>query len=88
MSVLAVTEHPAIGTGNLVIDPSKDFDISVEWSVAGSAAPIWLGALSASDWVVTAYVESVGPGDEKFVASATVAGRDARLASAKPTPPR
>ena len=73
MDVLAVTEHPAIGTGNLVIDPSKDFDIGVAWSVSGSAAPIWLAALSSSDWVVTAYVESVGPGDEKFIASTTVA---------------
>jgi len=72
MSVLAVTEHPAIGSGNLVIDPSKDFDISCEWSVAGSAAPIWLGALASNDWVVSAYVESVGPGDEKFAASTTV----------------
>ena len=71
MSVLAVTEHPAIGTGNLIVDPSKDFEISVEWSVSGSAAPIWLGALSASDWVVTAYAESVGPGDEKFIATTT-----------------
>lgn len=76
--VTAITDHPAIGTANLVVDPTKHFHIGVEWDVVGNASPIWLAALSSSDWVVTAYVESMGPGDEKFVASTTVGVGDPR----------
>lgn len=66
--VTAVTDHPAIGTSNLVVNPNEHFHIRVEWEVVGNASPIWLAALSSSRWDVTAYVESMGPGDEKFAA--------------------
>ncbi|MDH3660108.1 MAG: hypothetical protein OEU92_08770 [Alphaproteobacteria bacterium] len=56
---------------NLVIDPSKPFDIDVEWELSGSNAPLYLAALDAN-WSVEAYAESMGPGPEIQIASATV----------------
>jgi|WetSurSiteA1Bulk_404760.scaffolds.fasta_scaffold08460_2 hypothetical protein len=57
--------------GNLVIDPAKDFDIEVEWNLKGFFVPLWLAALGGN-WVIEAYAESVGPGQEKMIASKVV----------------
>ncbi|MEV4346465.1 hypothetical protein AB0J83_18515 [Actinoplanes sp. NPDC049596] len=74
IGTVVITEQPAIGTGNLVIDRTKPFDIEVKWHVYGNLVPLWLTALSreTDSWVVTAYVESQGPGDEKILESVKV----------------
>ncbi|GID32287.1 hypothetical protein [Paractinoplanes brasiliensis] len=72
---VVVLEKPALGKGNLVIDRTKPFDIKVKWHVFGNLVPLWLTALSkeTDKWIVTAYVESQGPGTEKALAKAEVA---------------
>jgi hypothetical protein len=74
IGIVAITEHPAIGKGNLVVNPAKPFDIDVSWHVFGNLVPLWLTALSVrtKDWVVTAYAESQGPGDEKTLGEVRV----------------
>jgi hypothetical protein len=64
--VVAITDRPTLGKSNLVVNGAKPFDIEVNWRVFGNLVPIWLTALSqqSPDWVVTAYAESQGPGDE------------------------
>ncbi len=71
---VAVGEKPAIGTTNLVVDPTKTFTVKVSWKVFGNLVPLWLTALSAStpDWVVTAYAEPEGPGDKEVLGTALV----------------
>jgi len=69
--LVVVTEPGSFGGGsNLVIDRSKSFDISVKWHVFGDLTPVWLTALAVAspNWKVTAYAESIGPGDEKQIA--------------------
>ncbi|MEZ5217070.1 MAG: hypothetical protein R2705_18145 [Ilumatobacteraceae bacterium] len=63
-----------LGPGNLVIDPTKPFEITATWHVFGHLVPIWLAALKSASpsWVVSAYAESVGPGPEKMVATTNV----------------
>jgi hypothetical protein len=72
--IVAITEKPTLGKGNLVINRAKDFDIEVSWHVFGNLVPLWLTALSvrSPDWVVTAYAESQGPGDEITLGSVNV----------------
>jgi hypothetical protein len=48
---------------NLVIDPTKDFTIEVEWEISGTETDLHLNAGSAN-WVIAAYAESIGPGPE------------------------
>jgi hypothetical protein len=64
--LVAITEQPTLGKGNLVINRNKPFDIDVSWRVFGNLVPLWLTALKVNtpEWVVTAYAESQGPGDE------------------------
>jgi hypothetical protein len=71
---LVITEQPAIGDGNAVVNRTESFDIDVDWHVFGNLTPIWLGALSRTtpDWVVTAYAESLGPGPELSLGSVNV----------------
>jgi hypothetical protein len=63
---ITITEQPTLGKSNLVINRARPFDIEVSWHVFGNLVPLWLTALSVDtrDWVVTAYAESQGPGDE------------------------
>ena len=84
-SAVLVQEVPAIGVGNLVLDPTKSFDIKVDWNIDGNIAELWLNALSVAspDWVVTAYAESVGPGPEKILVAKNVPV----LPLATPNPP-
>jgi hypothetical protein len=66
LSIVAITEQPTLGQANLVVNRGKPFDIEVSWRVFGNLVPLWLTALSVNtkNWVVTAYAESQGPGDE------------------------
>jgi hypothetical protein len=65
-SAVVVTEVPAIGIGNLVLNPQAPFDIKVDWQIDGNIAELWLSALAVAspNWIVTAYAESIGPGPE------------------------
>jgi hypothetical protein len=74
-SAVLVNEVPAIGVGNLVLDPTQPFDIRVDWKIDGNIAELWLSALAVAspDWIVTAYAESVGPGPEVIIATQNVA---------------
>ncbi|MCB0872100.1 MAG: hypothetical protein H6531_00385 [Actinobacteria bacterium] len=56
---------------NLVLDPRRDYRISVKWRIYGSDVPLYLAALS-SEWRVNAYAESMGPGPEVRVATDTI----------------
>lgn len=67
-----VTEVPTLGKTNLVVRPNAPFDIDVSFRVFGNLAPLWLTALSARPWVVTAYAEPEGPGDKAFLGTANV----------------
>ena len=73
-SAVVVTETPTIGVGNLVLDPTKDFDISVAWKIDGNISELWLTALAidSPNWVVTAYAESIGPGPELILVTQNV----------------
>ncbi len=72
--VMTITEHPTLGQPNLVVNPHEPFDIEVSWHVFGNLVPLWLTALSVNTnhWVVTAYAESQGPGDEKTLGSVDI----------------
>jgi hypothetical protein len=48
---------------NLVLDPTKPFQIDVRWRLNGTEVPPRLAACD-DEWVVTAYAESIGPGPE------------------------
>jgi hypothetical protein len=72
--IVSITEQPTLGKSNFVINADKSFTIEVKWHVFGNLVPLWLTALSVDtkDWVVTAYAESQGPGDEKQIATVNV----------------
>ena len=72
--IVTITEQPTLGKGNLVVNRDKSFDIEVSWHVFGNLVPLWLTALSvqSKNWVVTAYAESQGPGDEVTLGSVDV----------------
>src|ERR1700733_12172287 len=76
---ITLTERQAFGRANHVVNGARPFDIKISWHVFGNLVPLWLTALSVStkNWVVTAYAESQGPGDEKTLGSVTapVGGR-------------
>lgn len=63
---IAVVEPGGLGTSNLVLDPTKTFNVDVAWEITGPLAPLWIAALrtASPDWSVAAYAESVGPGPE------------------------
>jgi hypothetical protein len=66
LGIVGITERPNLGTSNLIVNRRKPFDITVTWHVFGNLVPLWLTALSVRtpEWVVTAFAESQGPGDE------------------------
>lgn len=51
---------------NKVIDPTKTLGIKVDWQVDGFLTNLWLNSLAAqgSEWRVSCYAESQGPGPE------------------------
>ncbi len=68
---VAVTEPPpALGTGNLVIDPTKDFKVNVKWEINGALTGNWLFGTGA--FTVSVFAESLGGGPEQRVGTATV----------------
>ena len=73
-SAVLVEEVPAIGVGNLVLDPTREFKIKLDWAIDGNVAELWLSALAINspDWIVTAYAESVGPGPEQILVTKNV----------------
>jgi hypothetical protein len=73
-AAVLVEEVPAIGVGNLVLDPTQPFDIKAEWAIDGNIAELWLSALAVAspNWVVTAYAESIGPGPEVILVAKDV----------------
>jgi hypothetical protein len=62
---VAVTDpQPFVGgVGNHVVDPTKEFKLTVEWEIFGQLVPLWLTAL-AGNWNVSVYAESLGGGPE------------------------
>jgi hypothetical protein len=75
--IVAITEQlgpGGLGAPNLVVNRGKPFDIKVNWHVFGNLVPLWLTALkvNAPNWVVTAYAESLGPGDEVTLGNVNV----------------
>ncbi len=61
-----------LGVSNLVIDPTEQFQLRVEWEVYGLLVPLWMSALGGS-WLVTVHAESVGAGPERRIGSTNVA---------------
>jgi hypothetical protein len=59
------------GVSNKVVDPTKDFTLTIEWELFGQLVPLWLAALSGN-WDVSVYAESLGGGNEVRLGSATV----------------
>ena len=65
---------PPFQLGNSVLDPSKDFQIAVNWSITGLLRPLWLFALSQAKkpaenpWNVQVFAESLGGGPEILLA--------------------
>jgi hypothetical protein len=71
-SVAITDPQPFVGgVGNHVVDPTKPFDLTVEWELFGQLVPLWLSAL-AGDWDVSIYAESLGGGPEVRLGSASV----------------
>jgi hypothetical protein len=73
-AAVLVSEVPAIGVSNLVLNPQQTFDIKVDWKIDGNIAELWLSALAVAspNWVVTAYAESIGPGPEQILVAKDV----------------
>jgi hypothetical protein len=71
---VAVVEQGGLGTSNLVLDPTKPFNINVAWEITGPLAPLWIAALrtASPNWSVAAYAESVGPGPELLLTEEAV----------------
>jgi hypothetical protein len=57
--------------GNLVVDPTKPFNIEVEWEVFEFFAPVFLAALGGN-WDVSVYAESYGDSPELRIGTANV----------------
>ena len=49
--------------GNHVVDPTKTFEVVVEWALSGTDVPLWLNGRT-TNWNVSAYAESLGAGFE------------------------
>ncbi len=64
--------------GNFVIDPTRPFDVRVDWELFGLIVPPWVTALGGN-WDVSVYAESLGGGTEARLGTA--------LVSALPLPP-
>jgi hypothetical protein len=72
ISGVKITEPtPAIGIPNRVVDPTKDFTVTVDWNVFGLLTPLWIAALD-EPWVVSVYAESMAGGPEALIGTAQV----------------
>ena len=67
-------KDPAIPghTPNLVLDPGKPFDITIDWKLQGTDVPLYLAGANAT-WSIEAFAESVGPGPEVRLAIGSLA---------------
>jgi hypothetical protein len=55
-------------TPNFVLDPSKPFDINIEWELNGSQVPLYIDhPQTATNWTVNVFAESLGPGPELVI---------------------
>lgn len=77
--VTSVTVIDPVAVGNLVLDPTKEFQIRVEWAVTGADAPLWLNC--RSNWNVQAYAESIGGGFEGLIARDDTVAADPNVAN-------
>jgi hypothetical protein len=78
--VTNVTVIDPVATGNRVLDPTKAFQITVDWAVAGSDAELWLNGRT-SNWNVQAYAESIGAGFEGLIARDDSVAADPKILS-------
>lgn len=62
---------PPIMVSNNVIDPTKPWKIEVKWTLEGFFVPLYIKALGGN-WIVEAYADSMGPGQEKRISMVTV----------------
>lgn len=69
--ISAPATFPAPALRRLVIDPTKPFDITVDWEIFGALVPLWLAALD-DNWNVSVFAESIGPGPEIPLGTALV----------------
>lgn len=75
---------PPFEVGNLVVDPSKAFDIKVDWEVSDFLAPLWVTV--GANWNVRVYAESVGPGQEIEIGNVLVPVANSIVCSVNPPP--
>ena len=66
--------------GNLVVDPTKAFQIKVDWALTGTDVPLWLNGRT-SNWNVQAYAESIGGGFEGLIARDDTVAANPNVAS-------
>lgn len=71
---------PTGGLPNHVINPERAFTVRVNWEVTGVLAPLWLAALEDSDWRVSCFAESMGPGPEIELGTVNVDADSGQLA--------
>jgi hypothetical protein len=69
--VTAPAGFPPPALRRLVVDPSEPFDITVEWEIFGALVPLWVAALDPN-WEVKVFAESIGPGPEIPLGTASV----------------
>lgn len=67
-------KDPAIPghTPNLVLDPGKPFEITLDWKLQGTDVPLYLASADAT-WSIEAFAESIGPGPEVRLGIGTLA---------------
>jgi hypothetical protein len=55
---------------NKVINPKEPFDIFIEWKISGAYKGPFLS--SVSNWLLTAFCESIGPGEDKQIGTGSL----------------
>jgi hypothetical protein len=63
-----VEVYNAAGNVDRVLDTGESFSIQIDWAISGGSAPLLAGT-----WTVRAFAESVGPGPEVLLGTASVA---------------
>lgn len=73
--VTSVAIIDPVPVGNLVVDPTTQFEVAVEWRVLGLFTDLWLNSMT-NDWSVQVYAEAIGAGPEKRIATTTKGKND------------
>ncbi|TCO50239.1 hypothetical protein EV646_102313 [Kribbella antiqua] len=81
VTAVAIIDHD--GNPNRVVDDQFPFDVTVKWSVTPPAT----AALLDGKWTIKVYAESMGPGPEKLIGTATEAANGGPAYSTKITVP-